>query len=53
MLNDLSGNKGDWSEVYAFLKLLAEGKLYGADNNLNKKDEILISIKCNYTSIQE
>ncbi len=23
----LSGNKGEWSEVYVFLKLLAEGRL--------------------------
>jgi type II restriction enzyme len=29
-------NKGEWSEVYVFLKLLAEGKLYAADKNLNR-----------------
>lgn len=29
-------NKGEWSEVYTFLKLLAEGKLYAADADLNK-----------------
>lgn len=29
-------NKGEWSEVYVFLKLLAEGRLYAADANLNK-----------------
>lgn len=28
-------NKGEWSEVYAFFKLLAEGKLYSADGHLN------------------
>ncbi|KAB0444477.1 HpaII family restriction endonuclease [Lysinibacillus fusiformis] len=27
-------NKGEWSEPYVLLKLLAEGKLYGADANL-------------------
>ena len=32
----LSGNKGEWSEIYVVLKLLSEGKLYSADNNLNK-----------------
>ncbi|MEJ8817405.1 HpaII family restriction endonuclease [Lacibacter sp. H407] len=32
----LSGNKGEWSEVYVVLKLLAEGKLFSADSNLNK-----------------
>ncbi|MBN8672390.1 MAG: HpaII family restriction endonuclease [Chitinophagales bacterium] len=31
----LSGNKGEWSEAYVFLKLLAEGKLHAADANLN------------------
>ena len=36
----LKGNKGEWSEIYTFLKLLSEGKLYGADGELNKKDDI-------------
>jgi len=31
----LSGNIGEWSELYVFLKLLAEGKLNAADANLN------------------
>ena len=31
----LSGNKGEWSEIYVFLKLLADGKLDTADANLN------------------
>ena len=31
----MTGNKGEWSEVYVFLKLLAEGKLNAADANLN------------------
>lgn len=30
-----SANKGEWSELYAFFKLLAEGKLYSGDGNLN------------------
>ena len=30
----LKGNKGEWSEIYVFLKLLADGKLYSADENL-------------------
>jgi type II restriction enzyme len=29
-------NKGEWSEVYTFLKLLADGRLYAADSNLNQ-----------------
>ncbi|RYU89516.1 HpaII family restriction endonuclease [Mucilaginibacter terrigena] len=32
----LTGNKGEWSEIYAFFKILAEGKLYPGDANLNK-----------------
>jgi len=31
----LTGNKGEWSEVYVFLKLLSEGRLHAADKNLN------------------
>lgn len=34
----MRGNKGEWSEVYVFLKLLADGKIYTADSNLNKID---------------
>jgi len=30
----LSGNKGEWSEIYVFLKLLGEGRLNAADANL-------------------
>ena len=33
---NLSKNKGEWSEVYIFLKLLIDGKVYAADKNLNK-----------------
>ena len=40
----LAGNKGEWSEVYAFFKLLADGKLYGADGDLNKKNDIFYDI---------
>jgi type II restriction enzyme len=31
----LSGNKGEWSEIYVFLKLLATGRLNAADENLD------------------
>lgn len=27
----LSGNKGEWSEIYALLRLLADGLLYEGD----------------------
>lgn len=29
------GNKGEWSEIYAFAKLLADGQVFGADKDLN------------------
>lgn len=38
--NALSGNKGEWSEVYVLLKLLADGKMYAGDENLEKIAEL-------------
>lgn len=35
MAKQLSGNKGEWSEIYTFFKVLADGKLDVADDNLN------------------
>lgn len=32
---NLTGNKGEWSEVYAFLKLLGEGRVFAGDQYLN------------------
>ncbi len=32
----LSGNKGEWSELYVLLKLLGEKKVYAGDGDLNK-----------------
>lgn len=40
----MTGNKGEWSEIYVFLKLLAEGKLYAADANLNALADIYYPI---------
>lgn len=31
----LTGNKGEWSELYAFFRLLADGCLYSGDGKLN------------------
>lgn len=28
-MNELKGNKGEWSEIYVFLKLLGEGSVSG------------------------
>lgn len=35
----LSGNKGEWSELYVLIKLLAEGKIYSAKENLQKNEK--------------
>lgn len=40
----LSGNKGEWSEIYTFFRLLEIKKLYAADENLNKKNNVFYNI---------
>lgn len=32
----LSGNKGEWSEIYTLFKLLGDGKVHAGDANMNK-----------------
>lgn len=36
---ELRGNRGEWSELYAFFKLLADGRLYCGDGQLNRYDD--------------
>ncbi len=40
----LSGNKGEWTEAYVFLKLLGDGKLYAADKNLQPVADVYYPI---------
>lgn len=40
----LSGNKGEWSEIYAFFRLLDVKRLYAADADLNKNDDVYYNI---------
>ena len=40
----LTGNKGEWSEIYVLLRLLADGKLYAADSELNKLEDVYFPI---------
>lgn len=40
----LTGNKGEWSEAYTLLRLLAMGRLYAADENLNKMDNMFFPV---------
>lgn len=46
MLKDkeLTGNKGEWSELYALLKMLSDGRIHAADDNLHKLDKIYFPI---------
>ncbi|WP_314621343.1 HpaII family restriction endonuclease [uncultured Selenomonas sp.] len=40
----LKGNKGEWSEVYVLLRLLVDGKIYAADSDLHKLEDIYFPI---------
>lgn len=40
----LTGNKGEWSEPYALLKLLADGKLYLGEDNFQKVKDLFYPI---------
>lgn len=41
---ELKGNKGEWSEIYIFFKLLSDGKVYAADQNMKKIRDKFLSI---------
>ena len=42
----LTGNKGEWSEIYALLKIISDKQLYRGDGNLNKlKNAVMPIIK--------
>lgn len=38
------GNKWEWFEVYALLRILADGKVYMADSELNKLEDVYLPI---------
>jgi len=40
----ITGNKGEWSEIYALFKLLGEKQLFAGDANLNKVEELFYPI---------
>ncbi|MEZ4979146.1 MAG: HpaII family restriction endonuclease [Chitinophagales bacterium] len=40
----LKGNKGEWSEVYALLKVLGDREIYAGDSNLNKIEKLLFPV---------
>lgn len=40
----ITGNKGEWSEVYTLFKLLGDGKLYAGDGDINKIKNLFFPI---------
>lgn len=40
----LKGNVGEWSEVYAFIKLLGDGKIYAGNQSLEKIKDLIYPI---------
>ncbi|MCM1172574.1 MAG: HpaII family restriction endonuclease [Clostridium sp.] len=40
----MSGNKGEWSELYAFMKLLSQGRVYAADEKVEKINSVYYPI---------
>ena len=40
----LTGNKGEWSEIYALFKLLGDGVVYTGDQNLDKIKDLFYPI---------
>lgn len=40
----LTGNKGEWSEIYTLLKLLGDGKVYAGDQNLSRIQDLFYPI---------
>ena len=43
-MSNLRGNKGEWSEAYVLLRLLGDGRIYAADENLHKIENIYFPI---------
>ena len=40
----LRGNKGEWSEIYTLLKIIADKSLFAGDSNLNKLENLIFPI---------
>ena len=40
----ITGNRGEWSELYAFFKLMSTGRLYAADENAEHIDDVYFPI---------
>ncbi|MCL2046813.1 MAG: HpaII family restriction endonuclease [Oscillospiraceae bacterium] len=40
----LTGNRGEWAEIYIFLKLMYDRVVYAADKDMNKIDDVFLKI---------
>src|SRR5699024_626375 len=40
----ITGNKGEWSEIYTLLKIISDKELYAGDGSLNKIESIIFPI---------
>ena len=40
----LTGNKGEWSEIYTLFKLLGDGVVYAGDQNLHNIQDLFYPI---------
>jgi len=40
----LTGNKGEWSEIYTLLKIISDKKLFAGDSNLKKIESLIFPI---------
>lgn len=36
----ITGNKGEWSDIYTLLKIIADKQLFAGDSNLNKIENL-------------
>lgn len=44
MPNNTGKNKGEWSEMYVFFKLMSDRKVYVADKDMNRLKDVFLSI---------
>lgn len=40
----ITGNKGEWSEIYTLLKVISDRQLFAGDSNLNKIESLIFPI---------
>lgn len=43
-MSDKGKNKGEWSEIYVFFKLMSDRKVYAADKNMKKLNDVFLNI---------